>query len=334
VMAEFATIQARVHKQLYSANVSKQSDEELLATIGELDHQLEEWKESIPVDLDESEYEIRSTPTPQSLHLIVLHFSYYNCLHTIHRTSIQHSYWTSRPKSMQGFEAITLNPRVFQSAALCSSSARATIRLIKYIPMQDIGFVWRVLYFPVSAFITLFASVLQTPTDSRARSDLRLMRSLVDFLSKLHYENSQELKRIFRVCSEFERTAREVVERAARSKDHRRDRRWSTQGVDAEKSDISTTQNAAALPNMSMNGLGYNSPPLYGRSENQNFPPVLDNSLGTNHFSLNFPGFMNEIQPVFPNGLSMPWNGDTFHGSFVPESVHPGSYDFEVGLNR
>jgi hypothetical protein len=142
LMAEFATIQAKVHKRLYSANVSKQSDKELMATIGELDHQLEEWKETIPIDLDQPDAEIRTANNPQTLHLIVLHFSYHNCLHTIHRTSIQHSYWTSRPNAVQGVEAVPLNPRVFQSAALCSSSARASIRLLKYIPMQDIGFVW------------------------------------------------------------------------------------------------------------------------------------------------------------------------------------------------
>jgi len=142
VMADFATIQAKVHRRLYSANVLKQSDEELLLTISELDQQLEEWKESIPFDLEEPQYKVSMAQAPQGLHLIVLHFSYYNCLHTIHRTSINHSYWTRRPNSAHDFEAVPPNPQVFQSAALCSSSARASIRLIRYIPMHDIGFVW------------------------------------------------------------------------------------------------------------------------------------------------------------------------------------------------
>lgn len=142
IMAEFATIEARVHKQLYSTKAAERSDEELLVTISELDHQLEEWKESIPI-MFQPEYEIKAPHTPQSLHIIVLHFEYYNCLHTIHRTSTQHSYWKSKSKlALQGFDYSPLNPGVFQSAALCTSAARASIRLIRYIPVHDIGFVW------------------------------------------------------------------------------------------------------------------------------------------------------------------------------------------------
>jgi hypothetical protein len=125
LMAEFAHIEGRVHKQLYSTKASKQSDQELLITIGEL----------------EPEYEIRVEHAPLSLHIIVLHFAYYNCLTMIHRTSVNHSYWTSRSSNaiFHGFEP--LNPRVFASATLCSTAARASIRLIKYIPIQDMGFV-------------------------------------------------------------------------------------------------------------------------------------------------------------------------------------------------
>jgi len=49
LMCMFAQIQSRVYKQLYSVKASRQSDGELLNTIGELDAQLEEWKDSIPI---------------------------------------------------------------------------------------------------------------------------------------------------------------------------------------------------------------------------------------------------------------------------------------------
>jgi hypothetical protein len=143
VMAEFARIEARVHRQLYSTKALKQSNEELLASIMELDHQLEEWKESIPIEFQPEYYVKIEPPIPLSLHIIVLHFAYYHCLHTIHRTSIRHSSWANRSNhGLQGVEIAPLNPRVFQSVSLSISSARSSIRLIRHIPIQDHGFIW------------------------------------------------------------------------------------------------------------------------------------------------------------------------------------------------
>lgn len=143
LMCEFATIESKVYKQLYSTKASKQSDGELLNTIGELDHILEEWKDSIPVDF-RPEHEIKASHTPLILHVVVLHFAYYNCLTTIHRMSVHHGYWTSRLSNyaIQGLNARPLNPRVFSSAALCVSAARASIHLIKYVPQGDFSCVW------------------------------------------------------------------------------------------------------------------------------------------------------------------------------------------------
>lgn len=143
LMCEFSTIESKVYKQLYSTKASKQSDGELLNTIGELDHQLEEWKDSIPVDF-RPEHEIKASHTPLILHVVFLHFAYYNCLTTIHRMSVHHGYWTSRLSNyaIQGLNARPLNPRVFSSAALCVSAARASIHLIKYVPQGDFACVW------------------------------------------------------------------------------------------------------------------------------------------------------------------------------------------------
>jgi hypothetical protein len=145
LMCTFALIASKVYRQLYAVKASKQSDGELLNTIGELDRELEEWKDSIPVDF-RPEHEIKASHTPLILHIVVLHFAYYNCLTTIHRMSVHHGYWTSRLSdyAIQGLNARPLNPRVFSSAALCVSAARASIHLIKYIPHGDFDCVWYV----------------------------------------------------------------------------------------------------------------------------------------------------------------------------------------------
>ncbi|KAH0562606.1 hypothetical protein GP486_002712 [Trichoglossum hirsutum] len=227
LMARFAIIESRVYKLLYSAKAAKQSDGELLNTIGELDHELEDWKDSIPIDF-RPEHEIKASHTPLILHIVVLHFAYYNCLTTIHRMSIHHGYWTSRLSNyaIQGLNARPLNPRVFSSAALCVSAARASIHLIRYIPQGDYACVWLIVYYPVSALVTLFANILQNPNDVRARSDIKLMNLVVNFLSMLTSdEENGSVRRMLGICAEFERIAKVVLDRADRESSSRRKRK-------------------------------------------------------------------------------------------------------------
>ncbi|KAK5083151.1 hypothetical protein LTR05_007034 [Lithohypha guttulata] len=216
LMCEFATISSRVYKRLYSVEASKQSDGELLNTIGDLDKELEDWKDKIPIDF-RPEHEIKASHTPLVVHIVVLHFSYYNCLATIHRMSVHHGYWTSRlaDYAISGLNAKPLNPRVFSSAALCVQAARASIHLIKYIPQSDFACVWLVIYFPVSALVTIFANILQNPQDARARTDVKLMDLVVNFLSNVTAEEGTgSFKRMWAVCSEFTRIARLCLDKA------------------------------------------------------------------------------------------------------------------------
>lgn len=143
LMITFSVITNKVYKRLYSVKAAKQSDGELLNTIGELDKELEDWKDSIPLDF-RPEHEIKASHTPLILHVVVLHFAYYNCLTTIHRMSVHHGYWSNRLSNfaIQGLNARPLNPRVFSSAALCVEAARASISLIRYIPQGDFDCVW------------------------------------------------------------------------------------------------------------------------------------------------------------------------------------------------
>ncbi|KAJ5693098.1 hypothetical protein N7462_002521 [Penicillium macrosclerotiorum] len=224
---EFATIESRVYKRLYSAKASKQSDGELLNTIGELDKELEDWKDSIPIDF-RPEYEIQATHGPLLIHVVVLHFAYYNCLTTIHRMSVHHGYWTSRLSNyaIQGLNARPLNPRVFLSAVLCVTAARASINLIKYIPQGDFACVWLILYYPVSALVTLFANILQNPNDARARSDVKLMNVVVNFLSTLVSDESNgSITRMLGLCGEFERIAKVVLDKAEKESHARKKRK-------------------------------------------------------------------------------------------------------------
>jgi hypothetical protein len=72
-------------------------------------------------------------------------------------------------------------------------------------------------YYPVSALVTLFANILQNPQDARARSDLKLMNSMTEFLQMLCNEDGNvHCRRMASICKEFERIARVVLDKAER----------------------------------------------------------------------------------------------------------------------
>ncbi|PYI07288.1 fungal-specific transcription factor domain protein [Aspergillus sclerotiicarbonarius CBS 121057] len=318
-MCRFAIIESRVYKRLYSAKASKQSDGELLNTIGDLDKDLEEWKDSIPLEF-RPENEIKTTYTPLILHVVVLHFAYYNCLTTIHRMSVHHGYWTSRLSNyaIQGLNARPLNPRVFLSAVLCVTAARASINLIKYIPQGDFACVWLILYYPVSSLVTLFANILQNPNDARARSDVKLMNVVVNFLSTLVSDESNgSVKRMLALCGEFERIAQVVLDKAERDSQSKKKRKAApdeprnVQRRTSEDNHSPTTPAAKpadsaprpphAVPTASpsfSNTQGQPTPNM--PNETRNFPPGHPLS-GANGFTSNLQDSMHGLSGLGPD---------------------------------
>lgn len=305
LMCTFSVIQSKVYKGLYSVKASKQTDGELLTTIGELDRELEAWKDGINLEF-RPEHDIKASHTPLILQVAVLHLGYYNCLTTIHRMSVHHGYWTSRLSNfaIQGLNARPLNPRVFMSAQLCVQAARASIHLLKYIPKGDLSCVWLVIYFPVTALVTLFANILQNPQDIRSRSDLKLMKLVVNFLNMLNDDQgSGSVKRMCTVCAEFERIATIVLEKADREHVSRRKRKQGDSEQDAQ-----TEATAAELLSTSRNS--QSSPQQVTTPQNQ--PPASEGMI----FNPDFHGF-NEVCSALPTHKTRLTNHSAF--SLLPK---------------
>ena len=97
-----------------------------------------------------------------------------------------------------------------------------------------------VLYYPVSALVTLFANILQNPQDARARGDLRLMSSVCSFLTMLERDAAEangNVRRMLSVCSEFERIARVVLDKAEREMRGGRGKRKAAERDKAKEKD-------------------------------------------------------------------------------------------------
>ncbi|KAI4114300.1 MAG: hypothetical protein LQ345_004896 [Seirophora villosa] len=314
LMCTFAVIENKVYKQLYSTKASKQSDGALLNTIGELDKELEEWKDAIPIDI-RPEHEIKAAHPPLVLHIVVLHFAYYSTLQTIHRMSIHHGYWTSRLSNyaIQGLNARPLNPRVFSSAALL------------------------ILYFPVSALVTLFANILQNPQDPRARSDVRLMNQVVNFLSLLAVTEEQGgIKRMLGLCIEFERIAKLVLDKAEKESHSRRKRKSNVGMEDSGQNRKESTSRVSAPITPTLQNQQH-SPSIFTSTfagdlnqqkpfdPNLNgFSPVVNNSNPS--MPLDFAGILNppastsDIDyPQFSGDIGSPFDMGSFQQPFVPQ---------------
>lgn len=111
-----------------------------------------------------------------------------------------------------------------------------------------------VLYFPVSALVTLFGNILQNPLDPRARSDTRLLAMVVQFLSTLGQEvETGGVHRMLGICSEFERISKLMIERAEKENAGRRKRKNAEQSQ-GNKSTANTTQSSRHPPQSSNHG--------------------------------------------------------------------------------
>jgi hypothetical protein len=76
---------------------------------------------------------------------------------------------------------------------------------------------------------------LQNPQDTRSRSDLKLMKLVVNFLNMLNDDQgSGSVKRMCSVCAEFERIAGAVLEKADREHASRRKRKQGDSEQDAQ----------------------------------------------------------------------------------------------------
>jgi hypothetical protein len=67
----------------------------------------------------------------------------------------------------------------------------------------------------MSALATLFANILQNPSDARTQSDVKLMNVVVNFLLTLVLdESNSSLKQILSLCREFKRIVKVVLNKA------------------------------------------------------------------------------------------------------------------------
>lgn len=173
-----------------------------------------------------------------------------------------------------------------------------------------------ILYFPVSALVTLFGNILQNPLDPRAKPDTRLMNIVVTFLSMLGQEAEQGgVHRMLGICAEFERIAKAVIDKAEKEQSSRRKRKnQDTANKSSSNTNIPAARHpptADSTPSASMSSTAHRRP-----SQAQLSPPPNGDSRGS--FSISTP--MNDPSP---SAMSAGWPQEFP----VPQPHQNGDFD-------
>ncbi len=200
-----------------------------------------------------------------------------------------------------------------------------------------------IIYFPVSALVTLFANILQNPQDTRARSDLKLMNLVVSFLSMLCSEEENgsngSVRRMLSVCSEFERIAKVVLDKADKESTSRRKRKQQQEQSQSQNGDQPSLveqqqaqqarprqqptaphtpgQQTSTIPNPFTPNFGSDlgdhvspphSPPLIARTDTLKSFPFTPNPTAS---TLPNPNWLSDFSPPQP-GATLPPNTTSF----------------------
>ncbi|GAD97591.1 conserved hypothetical protein [Paecilomyces variotii No. 5] len=164
-------IKSRAYDALYSVRALQKTDAELLRAIRELDADLERWRVSLPPRVRPTvsfSYEMPIDAT-MDMGVVMMRLDYHHCMATIHQA-------TSRCKAWTGPEDCVMDG-VGSSLALSVEASRSTVFYLQTAEhvLGDDCF-WIVLFYPMSAFLTIFCHVLLHPLHPQADKDVELLR--------------------------------------------------------------------------------------------------------------------------------------------------------------
>ncbi|KAL4866662.1 hypothetical protein BDV12DRAFT_132000 [Aspergillus spectabilis] len=220
---QLATIKGRLYKDLYSAAAKDRTLSEIMTSVRTLDEMLQKWRDDLPSEYQpETQGLPRLAPSSISVTLLFLHCSYFDCIIAMHRLIASHGIQTAedllKRKAFSILTSTTYDPRVFASDSLCANAARASIRLMKYMPEEGhISLVGILLHYPVVALRTLSSTIIRNPLDASRFTDMKLMDQVERFLSSLVVSiPNQVITQLKTYCANYRAAADAAVQRSMR----------------------------------------------------------------------------------------------------------------------
>ncbi|KAJ5979751.1 hypothetical protein N7481_007049 [Penicillium waksmanii] len=209
---ELSVIKGQVYKLLCSATTPKQSTSGLADLVAKLDEKLRGWKASVPKTFRPDVQDTASFPKSKaSVLLLSLHFSYFNCLLSVHQALNSHGSDIYMELAKTYSSGMLSEDIAHFSAILCQNAARASIKLIKQMPAQNPSMVGILLHYLVVATEMLSKQIVINPA-SGAWGDIHMINQVESFLSSVVLTAPNEgMHRVVEHCTEQRLLAESAV---------------------------------------------------------------------------------------------------------------------------
>ncbi|XWW97008.1 hypothetical protein V2A60_004988 [Cordyceps javanica] len=217
---ELTMVKSKVARSLYGNKAWEKSEAELIRTIRELDADLEHWRSSIPRDFApqlsvRKDLSIASDLSQcMTMFHLELHLEYHHVLMVIHGASGL----SAAAHAPTG----TILPGVQSSLELSVEASRSTlVYLMASANRVASEAFWAFIFYPMSALMTLFFSILRRPHSDSTLQDLELigMTSTIVRTMPIHVSvpfATEYLRRIDTFVKELHRLAKGTIERSSR----------------------------------------------------------------------------------------------------------------------
>ncbi|TDZ30776.1 putative transcriptional regulatory protein [Colletotrichum spinosum] len=215
---QLTIIKSKISRTLYSVAALKKTDAEMLRDIRELDDELEGWRTSVNPSYRPTLTFPRGTVALRkgrlSMEEIILHFEYHYLMAMIHRASGRCRCWANGDGgTLEG---------VSSSLALSVQASRSTLYFLRAAihGVEEVAF-WMVVFYPMSAIITIFCNLLHEPLNPQAEEDVELLGSvpkLVEGMRNRQLTPSEliHVKMVHSYVGELSRLGRCAISKARR----------------------------------------------------------------------------------------------------------------------
>ncbi|KAF4978074.1 hypothetical protein FZEAL_5500 [Fusarium zealandicum] len=203
-----AIIQGQFYQRLYSVQASWKSEVQRETAAQELHSILSYWKRGVKIDFyDDSLVPFQAHLKPDIVHLLILRFTYLNCLIMIDRHL--------PAKEQSSVDASSESPEPLER--VCIYESRKAVRLIQTTPHGDYACVWLLLHPIFAAVTTLLGNVVNSPESPRTRSDFQVVQPFIRLVELLAADNrtcarSEKAKKMHASCSDWMARATEAVD--------------------------------------------------------------------------------------------------------------------------
>ncbi|KAE8323318.1 hypothetical protein BDV39DRAFT_182277 [Aspergillus sergii] len=166
-------IKSQIYTALYSHRGLQKNDAEVIRSIRELDEELELWRMAMPSNLRPKLSFAKENSEDQrvdTMYLVLTHLNYYFCVNIIHLAGSRCEAWrlSSTPAGMMDGLRLSLT--------LSVEASRSLLLFLHYSEsLVSVGSFWTLLFYPMSAMLTIFCNLLENPRAESAASDTQLL---------------------------------------------------------------------------------------------------------------------------------------------------------------